>query len=380
MAMAIFIKPYNHVMTKGYYIGIMSGTSLDGIDAGLFCLTEKTIELTACHQLKFPKDLHAQLVDLITHGVIAIKTLGELDHQLGKLYGEAALAVCKKAELDKTAITAIGCHGQSIYHQPEGQHRFTLQIGDPNIIAAKTGIPTVADFRRMDMAFGGQGAPLVPAFHQAYFADATEKRAIVNIGGIANITFLDAKNEYPIGFDVGPGNTLMDLWIQKHLGQAFDDKGEWAQSGQINQMLLRQFLKDPYFKKSPPKSTGKEYFNLNWLELSLTGLNETAVNIQATLLALTVEIIAQCILQYPDKIDSLYLCGGGAYNRALQQQLAERLMIKVATTNKLGISPQWVEAAAFAYLAKNRLLQQPVLLKQVTGASENTYLGGIYQA
>ena len=366
-------------MAKDYYIGIMSGTSLDGIDAGLFCFTNSTVKLEASHQLNFPGALKSQLMDLITHGVVTIKTLGELDHQLGLLYAEAALALCKKAALNNTEITAIGCHGQTIYHQPEGQYRFTLQSGDPTIIAAKTGITTVADFRRMDMAFGGQGAPLVPAFHHAYFADATEKRAIVNMGGIANITFLAAAAENPTGYDVGPGNALMDLWIQKHKGQDFDNAGMWAKSGQVNQLLLARLLKDPYFKKSAPKSTGKEYFNLPWLKSFLAEFDETAVNIQATLLALTVEIIAQSILQYPYKIDGLYLCGGGAYNRTLQQNLAQRLAIKVETTSGLGIPPQWVEAAAFAYLARSRLLNRPVLLKQVTGASKNTYLGVIYR-
>jgi len=281
-------------------------------------------------------------------------------------------------------IIAIGSHGQTIRHRPPGspEGTFTLQIGDPNLIAELTGINTVADFRRRDMAAGGQGAPLVPAFHRAIFHSPNKNRVIVNIGGMANITWLPAQGPV-IGFDTGPGNVLMDTWIAEHLGKSYDQDGAWATSGQVCTTLLAELLAEPYFKMLAPKSTGRENFNRSWLEDHLRRLVSTPAlgDIQATLLELSAITIADSIKGLDQIPKEVFVCGGGAYNTALMQRLA-RLMPQdsVASTAALGVDPQWIEAMAFAWLAQQTLNHRPGNLREVTGATREVILGGVYYA
>jgi anhydro-N-acetylmuramic acid kinase len=288
--------------------------------------------------------------------------------------GLLAEAGCQPAE-----IIAIGSHGQTIRHIPEGEYRTSFQIGDPNLIAELTGITTVADFRRRDMAAGGQGAPLVPAFHNQVFRASGINRVILNIGGIANITILPGDEEDPVsGFDTGPGNGLMDAWIFKHQGKQFDLNGEWAASGRVRPDLMDQMLADPYFSQAAPKSTGKEYFHLDWLKKHLPK-KAKAEDIQASLCELTAMTISQAIQQTAPATDEIYVCGGGAHNPHLIQRLNElHKPVNVTSTSELGLSPDWVEATCFAWLAKQTLHQQAANLPSVTGARHNVVLGGIY--
>jgi|SRR5690554_1147415 len=366
------------------FIGLMSGTSADGIDAVLVDLAA-TPRLCATYSLPFTLELRQQIHALCTSGTDEIERAGALDHELGELFAQASLALLEQAQIKTTEIHAIGSHGQTIRHRPPGTvaHPFTLQIGDPNIIAARTGITTVADFRRRDLALGGQGAPLVPAFHRAVFSDTQTTRAIVNIGGIANITWL-APGKPLLGFDTGPGNNLMDGWIQRHQRLGYDTGGDWARTGKVHQALLQQLLTHPYLALPVPKSTGREDFHLQWLDNQLEAFSDLAVaDVQATLAALTVETIAQQIerqlgAQTPCEI---YVCGGGARNVFLLEQLHTRLAPHpVATTTPLGIDPDWVEAAAFAWLAQQTLNSLPGNVPSVTGARASAVLGGIYPA
>ena len=282
-------------------------------------------------------------------------------------------ALLTKSNFSAADITAIGSHGQTVRHQPVSPHAFTLQIGDPNTIALKTNITTVADFRRRDIANGGQGAPFAPAFHDAFFRTDLEDRAIINIGGIANISILPAdKNKPVVGFDTGPGNGLMDAWAQKHICTAYDNNGEWAASGVVNDALLEKLMSDPYFKLPSPKSTGKEYFNLSWLDSFLSD-DLKPEDVQATLLELTARTISKAT---PDN-KQVVLCGGGVNNSALVNALVTRHP-KLKTTEYLGIAPQWVEAAGFAWLAKQTIEKNPVNLTHITGAKQPTILGGTY--
>lgn len=364
--------------SKGYYIGLMSGTSMDGIDATLVEFCNQTPKLIATHKEPIPTTLKQQIIALCTPGDNGINRMGEADVALGKLFATAALTLIKQSGIEKQHIIAIGSHGQTIRHMPTTPLPFTLQIADPNIIAANTGITTIADFRRRDMALGGQAAPLAPAFHHYLLHHPTENRCIVNIGGIANLTLLPTNNTQAIiGFDTGPGNTLMDAWISQQRQQSYDHNGEWAKSGNVNQTLLTKLLNDTYFKQLAPKSTGREYFNLQWLGPQTL----PPADIQATLLALTVQSIKYAIQQLPVTIDSIWLCGGGANNAYLCEQLASTCSpIRMTTTEEAGIHPDWVEAACFAWLAKQTIEKKPGNLPSVTGASRTATLGAIYAA
>jgi anhydro-N-acetylmuramic acid kinase len=274
-------------------------------------------------------------------------------------------------------VAAIGCHGQTLRHHPEGDTPYTLQIGDPNRLAELTAIKVVSDFRRRDMAAGGQGAPLVPAFHRARLVSEGEATAVVNIGGIANISLITAGGDIT-GWDTGPGNTLMDGWIAQHQGEPFDRNGEWASSGAVIAPLLSALLQDPYFAARPPKSTGPEYFHLDWLATHLSG-DESPADVQCTLAELTVESLALALAQQP--FDVVRVCGGGARNTWLMQQLTDRLGgTAVTTTEAIGVDPEWVEAWAFAWLAEQTLAGQPGNVPAVTGATGAKVLGGIYPA
>ncbi|MFD1804930.1 anhydro-N-acetylmuramic acid kinase [Pasteurella oralis] len=363
-----------------YYIGVMSGTSLDGVDLALMDFSTVQPQLIHADFYPMPSELRQQISALCNSGETTLQALGELDHRLGLLYADCIKHFLQKYHLSPTQITAIGCHGQTIWHSPTSQYPFTMQIGDANLIAAKTGITTVADFRRKDMAFGGQGAPLVPAFHQALFSKPDQATVVLNIGGISNISCL-LPNEEVIGYDTGPGNTLLDAWIEKHQGKAYDKDAVWAKSGTVNQALLQDLLAEPFFALPPPKSTGRELFNLAWLNKKLE--KHTALqpqDVQATLVELTAQsIVAQLNQIQTDLPRYLLVCGGGMKNTLLMTRLAVLLPDwKVETTNDYGLNGDDVEAAAFAWLAHRRLNDQPANLPSVTGAKSAVSLGAIY--
>lgn len=365
-----------------YYIGLMSGTSVDGIDAALVSIPDHgPLTLKATQQLTIPATVRNTIQDLMVPGNNEIDQVGELDMQLGKLFAEAVNVLLRMNGLDKKDIRAIGSHGQTIRHRPRATYPFTWQIGNPSVIAERTGITTVADFRARDMAAGGQGAPLVPAFHHWFFHRPDVNRVILNIGGIANITWLPADTQGPVlGFDTGPGNTLLDQWIMQNRNQRYDSHGEWAASGQVNAELLKDFLTDEYFAKAPPKSTGREHFHQAWLEERLTG-KVLAQDIQATLAELTARSISQGLSFLPEKTDEIYVCGGGSHNRYLLSRLQAQVPnIPVTSTAALGLDPDWVEAVAFAWLAQRTLTGEPGNMPSVTGARHAVILGGIYPA
>jgi anhydro-N-acetylmuramic acid kinase len=306
---------------------------------------------------------------------------GELDVALGRLFAEAATAVLTAAGHPGSRIRAIGSHGQTVRHRPHTVHPFTRQLGNPSVIAERTGITTVADFRMRDMAAGGEGAPLVPAFHEWLFRAPGMNRAVVNIGGIANATWLPGDSAAAvIGFDTGPGNTLLDQWIARHRGEPCDRDGAWGAGGRVLNRLLAALLAEEYFTRPPPKSTGRELFHLDWLGRHLDG-SESPVDVQATLAELTARTIALALRTLPAPVREIYLCGGGAHNRDLVARLGRQLDgATVATTAALGLDPDWVEAVAFAWLAHQTLAGKPGNLPSVTGATREVVLGGIYLA
>ena len=368
--------------TTEYYLGLMSGTSADAVDLVIVDFKDNKIELLGSHSLSLSSEIRQQIHALSTPNHNEIDRLGELDQQLGKLFAESINQLLHKYQLTPQQVIAVGSHGQTIRHRPPGllQHPFTLQIGDPNVIAELTGITTVADFRRRDMAAGGQGAPLVPAFHQAVFQSQVIDRAIVNIGGMANITWLPTSGK-TLGFDTGPGNVLMDAWIVQNLGNAYDANGDWAASGKIDSGLLQKLLAHSFFNQPAPKSTGREAFNGEWLNHELAGKNLPAVDVQATLLALTAHSIANDINKLTATDCEVFVCGGGAYNLKLMDELSKLMpSAKVASTAKLGIAPEWIEAMAFAWLARQTMLRKNGNLSAVTGAQREVILGGVYFA
>jgi anhydro-N-acetylmuramic acid kinase len=365
------------------YVGLMSGTSMDGIDAALVAFGDHECEVKATQAVDYPKDLRDELLTASRQPAqCTVDKIGQLDRWIGECFRDATLQLLKNANVDSRSVVAIGSHGQTLRHQPRGARPFTLQIGDPNIIASGTGITTVGDFRRRDLAVGGEGAPLAPAFHRWLFADTDKSRAVLNIGGIANVTMLSNTTDRVIGFDTGPGNTLLDGWIRANLDKPFDSDGGWSRSGAVNEPLLGQMLADPYFDQPPPKSTGFEYFNGGWTRsrlASLGGLTIPAADIQATLAELSARTIATSILKFAPDIDEVLVCGGGIHNADLMQRLRGYLTgAQVSSTDLYGLHPDWVEAAAFAWLAKRRLEGKTGNLPEVTGASRAAVLGAIY--
>ncbi|MGA9343344.1 MAG: anhydro-N-acetylmuramic acid kinase [Rhodanobacteraceae bacterium] len=361
------------------YLGLISGTSADGIDSALVTF-EPVVRIVAAHTTPYPDALRSRLLALTrSTAAIALDDLGELDVTIGERFAKAALDLLDQAGVGRDTVAAIGSHGQTVRHRPKGHHPFTLQIGDPSVIAERTGIRTIGDFRRADVAAGGQGAPLMPAFHRAVFARPDATRVVLNLGGIANITVLDP--DQPIfGFDTGPANCLLDAWAQRHNGTRCDHEGAWAESGQLNRDLLERWLDDPYFAEAPPKSTGREVFNLEWLERNLIA-SVTPADVQATLLALSVHTIADSVRQYAPATVELLVCGGGAHNMALMRGLTTQMKpIEVRSTADFAIDPDHVEAAGFAWLARERLAGRPGNLPSVTGARGLRELGAIYAA
>ncbi|MFN2308418.1 MAG: anhydro-N-acetylmuramic acid kinase [Gammaproteobacteria bacterium] len=368
---------------REFYIGLMSGTSLDGIDAALVDLSTRPPRVLRARTLPFAAETRALLLQLAQGGAQnEIELLGRADTLLGELFATAALSLLDDPELAPDAVRAIGSHGQTVRHRPHGPQPFTLQIGDPNVIAARTGITTVADFRRRDLALGGQGAPLVPAFHAACFRSPDQDRAVLNLGGMANLTLLPADPEEPVGgFDTGPGNVLMDAWIGAHQGLAHDQDGAWGARGKVIQPLLERLLSEDYFSLAPPKSTGRELFHLGWLENYLADNSAEPVDIQATLCELTAVSVASALHRWARHTQRLLVCGGGVHNRHLMARLRAQLPDqRVESTADWGLDPDWVEAAAFAWMARETLAGRPSNLPGVTGACALAPLGGIYLA
>ncbi len=366
-------------------IGLMSGTSADGIDGVLLALKSfRQVAVKATVHIPFPDETRQRIEHAITCKTLDTDQLGRLDTHLGHLYAQAANRLREESEWsEESAVAVIGCHGQTIRHRPDGEFPFTLQLGNGAIVAQRTGIPVVTDFRSGDVAVGGQGAPLAPAFHHAAFAHHGENRAVVNLGGIANITHLPAgRNPTVVGFDAGPGNTLLDGWCRNHFKTPFDHHGERAAAGTVQRKFLKHLLADPYFAQPPPKSTGREYFNQAWLARALAASDAFASlpppDILATLTALTAETVASQLNRLTPAVESVYVCGGGVRNRTLMALLAERCDGRFHTTAELGIDPQWVEAAAFAWLACNTLHRIPATLPTVTGAIRPTVAGAIH--
>lgn len=362
-------------MASEYFIGLMSGTSLDGVDAVLTEFNGQRCHVTHTHFLAYSPALRAELLALHVSGENELERTAILGNQLARLYATAVNQLLAIANIDKAKIVAIGCHGQTIRHRPE--LGYTLQIGNPALLVELTGISVVADFRSRDIAAGGQGAPLVPAFHHALFADGQIHRVILNIGGIANLTNLPINGNVS-GFDSGPGNMLMDAWAEQHLGKAYDESGNWASSGRIIDGLLNALLTHPFFKQIPPKSTGRDMFNLPWLAHYLQA-DYAAADVQRTLLELTAQTIVMSVKQYCGAVSEIYLCGGGAHNQLLVQRLQQLLHpVKIGMSDALGINADWVEAAAFAWLARQAMHRSPGNLPAVTGAKGERILGAIY--
>lgn len=362
-----------------HYIGLISGTSMDGIDAVVASFGEASTDLHATLSHPYPAQLRNELLHAVNNPAdCSVDEIGLLDRWVGECFRDAALAVMDEAGVSADAIEAIGSHGQTVRHQPDAARPFSIQIGDPSIIAQDTGVTTVADFRRADIAVGGQGAPLVPPFHQWLFASADKSRVILNIGGIANVTILGAGDAPVTGFDTGPGNTLLDRWTAMHRQEAFDRGGAWAATGTVIEELLETLLSYGYFDRQPPKSTGLEEFNLEWLTLRDAQDYEPR-DVQATLCELTAQTIADDIKRYAPETRELFVCGGGAHNGELLRRLARNLPETVVeTTAVAGLDPDWVEAAAFAWLAMRRMNNQPGNLPSVTGASRKVMLGAIH--
>jgi anhydro-N-acetylmuramic acid kinase len=364
------------------FIGLMSGTSMDAIDAALVDFSGNQPAIIASCNQAYPDNLKKQLVTALGLSEPLAVDLSGLDKAVGMAFSDAVDRLLAVAGTGADQVSAIGSHGQTIRHASDAPQPYSLQIGNAEVIATRTGIDVVADFRHADIEAGGQGAPLVPAFHNVVFGSSEEHRAVVNIGGIANITILPADPVQPVtGFDTGPGNTLMDQWAQIHLDAALDMNGDWAAGGDIDKALLDKLLQDPWFSQSPPKSTGREYFNMDWLQRHLTGENRKPRNIQATLCALTTGSIAAAIRHYAADTQRLLVCGGGVHNMALMTALAAELEpVVVASTDEFGIDPDWVEAAAFAWLARQHLAGRPGNIPEVTGARHPVVLGRLSPA
>ena len=358
---------------SAYYIGVMSGTSLDGVDVVLCEITTTTCKLHTAYEHPFAPELKAAILHTIANPT-TLQDIGILNHRLGHLFADAITTLLARSPVSTKEIRAIGLHGQTLWHEPHGNYPFSMQLGDATIVAVETGIDVVCDFRSTDVALGGQGAPFAPAFHQFMFHKVSPSTCIVNIGGMANITVL---GEPLLGYDTGPGNVLMDLWIAQHRHTPYDKEGLWAQGGTVNTVLLERFLQDPYFSQSAPKSTGREHFNAQWLHDRLSHLHVNAQDVQATLLELTVQSIVDEVGKRPCEL--LLVCGGGVHNSFLMQRLNETLpKTQVSPTDAYGVSSTFMEAMAFAWLAYKRINKEAVPLNEVTGARNNAILGGVY--
>jgi anhydro-N-acetylmuramic acid kinase len=363
----------------GLFLGLISGTSADGTDAALVDFSAPAPRLLRARTFALPDDLRALVLRVSQADArVDLDELGELDTRLGQAFAAAARALLEEAGVDARHVRAIGSHGQTLRHRPQGAAPFTLQLGDANLIAEATGIDTIADFRRRDVAAGGQGAPLVPAFHAANLADASEDRAVLNIGGIANLTLLPVRG--PVrGFDTGPGNGLMDAWCLRHRGQPFDRDGAFASVGRSDEFLLARLLAEPWLSLPPPKSTGRDLFHLEWLEKRIGAAALTPADVQATLTRFTAVTIADALREQLPSCARVLVCGGGVHNPVLLRELASLLPgVVVESTAAKGLDPDFVEAMAFAWLAREFVARRPGNLAAVTGARGPRVLGALF--
>ncbi|WP_120994653.1 anhydro-N-acetylmuramic acid kinase [Stutzerimonas urumqiensis] len=362
-----------------HYIGIMSGTSLDGFDCALISLHHGRCELIATEYAPMPVDLRAELLALSRPGSDELARSAIAEQRWAAIAASCITQLLIKADIDVKHIRAIGSHGQTVRHEPA--RSFTIQLANSALLAELTGITVVSDFRRRDMAAGGQGAPLVPPFHEAVFGSSERVRAVVNIGGFSNISWL-IPGRPVTGSDCGPGNVLLDAWIQRHRDQSYDANGDWAAEGQLQQPLLARLLSESFFSEKGPKSTGRELFNLEWLDRHLEHLGHLpTVDVQRTLLELTARAIASAVEEAPEEPMEVLVCGGGAHNKTLLARLSALMPnSRVATTAEYGVPPDWVEAMAFAWLAHCCLERIPANRPSVTGAKGLRVLGAIYPA
>jgi len=358
------------------FIGVMSGTSLDGIDIVLCSIKDSNIQTISAKEYTYDSKIKEEVLFAISNP-ISLEFMGTLNHKLALMYTKALEEFFSDFEIDPKQVTAIGLHGQTIWHSPDTPYPFSMQLGDGSLVAKRIQIDVVNDFRSADLANNGQGAPLTPAFHQAIFEKKNDDKstAVLNLGGIANITIL---TESFIGYDVGVANILSDYWIQKNKNLPFDKNGSWASKGIVNNELLQLLLSDPYFKQLPPKSTGREYFNATWLENKLElFLNISAVDVQATLLAFTITPIVEALKEQPVK--RLIVCGGGALNGYLLETLSQSCeSVEVIKSDDVGIDSTFLEAIAFAWLAYKRINHQHINLQTITGSSRPSILGAIH--
>ncbi len=363
-----------------YVMGAMSGTSLDGVDVALVQFPPGAPPLLVhAHHQPYSDALRKAVLAVCQGQAVTLAAVGALDVQVARAYATAVLALLQQAGVQPGQVLVLGAHGQTVHHQPEGAERFSMQLGDPNTLAVATGITVVADFRRRDMALGGQGAPLAPGFHDQVLRHPQHTRVVLNAGGIANISVL-VPGQPCLGYDTGPANMLMDAWVQLHRGLAFDADGAWAVQGQVDEPLLHSLLAEPYFEAPPPKSTGRERFGLAWLQgaLAASPLPPAAVDVQRTLLELSARTVAQAVDGHA-RSGELLVCGGGARNGALMQRLAALLPgWRVGPTDDHGVPAQWMEAMAFACFAQRALAGRPGSVPSVTGASRPCVLGGVY--
>ncbi|MBS0338966.1 MAG: anhydro-N-acetylmuramic acid kinase [Proteobacteria bacterium] len=371
----------------GLFVGLMSGTSLDGVDAVLADFSKGAMTVLAHAGAPFPAALRAELLALNTPGGgDELHRAALAANALARIYAQVTTDLLHRASVPAACVTAIGAHGQTVRHRPlefDGVG-YTLQLNNPALLAELTGIDVVADFRTRDLAAGGQGAPLVPAFHRALFSRPDESVAVLNIGGISNLSLLPASNATTgtvLGFDCGPGNALLDHWCQSHLGQPYDAGGQWAAGGKVLPELLKRLQAEPFFGRQPPKSTGRDLFNPAWLAARLQGLQADPVDVQATLAELTASACAGDVLRHGQEVRQLVVCGGGALNAHLMARIADHLPgIEVLSSTERGLPAQQVEAAAFAWLAHAAVRRLPGNLSSVTGARGGRVLGAIYPA
>ena len=359
------------------YLGMISGTSLDAIDVALLGFDNDTPTLLASHAHAWQKELREQLLHITQHPhqAVTLQELAELDRRCAMQFAEAVHALLAQANISPNQVTAIGSPGQTLYHQTQVEVPVTWQLGDPATLHQQTGIPVVADFRRHDLARGGQAAPLASSFHLDCLSSSEQRRVVLNLGGIANVTRLF---DEPLGFDTGPANALLDAWAMRHLQQSCDVDGRWAASGQVQEVLLEKLLADPYFNLPLPKTTGRDYFNLQWLDMVLDDFAPcNPVDVQATLTALTAQSVADAICAWQPEL--LAVCGGGAHNPLLLSGLQAALPnVQVVATDELGVPADWMEAMCFAWLARQRMLEHPLDLRAITGAKTIGLLGAVY--
>ena len=371
-------------MSAQLFIGLMSGTSLDGVDGVLAEFKDGRPHLLQACYSAFPPELRSELMALQSPGSDEIRREALAANLLADVYTRCVEQLLRGADVAPAKVQAIGCHGQTVRHNP--LQGYTRQTNNPALLAERTGIDVIADFRSRDVAAGGHGAPLVPAFHRAVFGAEGRMRVVANIGGMANISILDGMSEKLVGFDTGPGYVFLDLWAAQHLGQPYDADGQWAAGGQVMPRLLSSMLAEPFFALAPPKSTGRDLFDPVWLLRQLSTFPQAAPqDVQATLCALTAHSVAEAIVMHAERTGEVYVCGGGAYNTELMRCLQRELQARssqavVASTDALGIAPNHVEALAFAWLAERFTARQPGNLPTVTGARGPRILGALYPA